>query len=185
MKKQILIVFLTIAAVGGMQAQDKWFTKTGSISFFSKAPLEDIEAHNKKVTCILDQSNGQLEFSVLMKAFQFEKALMQEHFNENYIESDKHPKATFSGQISNADKVNFAKDGVYPVKVSGDLNIKGVTKPVTADGTISIKGGKVFAKSEFNILLSDYNVSIPAVNKDNISNSIKISVDLALEPLKK
>ena len=117
--------------------------------------------------------------------FEFEKALMQEHFNENYVESDKFPKSTFSGKIASMDKVDLAKDGVYKVQVAGDLMIKGVTKAVSAPGTITVKGGKATAASEFTIALSDYNVSIPAVNKDNISNSIRISVDLALEPLKK
>lgn len=185
MKKQWLILLCAAFSLTAMQAQDKWFTKNGNITFFSKAPLENIEAKNSKVTCVLDAGTGQMEFSLLMKAFQFEKALMQEHFNENYVESDKFPKSTFSGKIASMDKVDLAKDGVYKVQVAGDLMIKGVTKAVSAPGTITVKGGKVTAASEFTIALSDYNVSIPAVNKDNISNSIRISVDLALEPLKK
>jgi hypothetical protein len=179
------ILIALMASLTSIEAQEKWFTKTGSISFFSKAPLENIEAHNKKVTCVLDTESGQLEFSMLMKAFQFEKALMQEHFNENYVESDKHPKSTFSGKITNIDKVSFKKDGNYAVQVTGDLTIKGITKNVSAPGTIIVKGGKVNASSEFQIALSDFNVSIPAVNKDNISNNIKINVDLSFEPLKK
>jgi hypothetical protein len=185
MKKQFLIFCWAALGITMVHAQDKWFTKNGNISFFSKAPLENIEATNSKVTCVLDASNGQMEFSLLMKAFQFEKALMQEHFNENYVESDKFPKSTFSGKVADISKVNFSKDGTYNVQVSGDLTIKGVTKPVSAPGTITVKSGKVTAKSTFSVALSDYKVSIPAANKDNISNAISIDVDLTLEPLKK
>jgi hypothetical protein len=180
-----LMIISSLLVGQQLEAQDKYFTKTGSITFFSKAPLENIEAQNNKVSCVLDTKSGQIEFSLLMKAFQFEKALMQEHFNENYVESDKYPKAGFSGAIADVSKVNFGKDGTYPVQVSGDMTIKGVTKKETASGEIVIKGGKAQAKSTFNIQLSDYNVSIPAVVKDNISKTIQISVDLNLEPLKK
>lgn len=185
MKSIFFCSIMSLFLLFDLAAQDKLFTKNGKISFFSKAPLENIEAHNHKVTCILDKNSGQIEFKVLMKAFQFEKALMQEHFNENYVESDKFPNSTFSGMVSEIQKVDFGKDGVYPVQVSGDLTIKGTTKPVKANGEIRIKGGKPFAVSTFNIALSDYGISIPAVNKDNISNYIQISVDLQLEPLKK
>ena len=92
-------------------AQDKYFTKTGKISFFSKAIIENIEAHNRSVTCVLDTKTGNLQFSVPIKGFEFEKALMQEHFNENYAESDKFPKSTFKGTITDISTVNLQKDG--------------------------------------------------------------------------
>ncbi|GAA4755520.1 YceI family protein [Flavisolibacter ginsenosidimutans] len=174
-----LVLFATVT-----NAQDRYFTKTGQIDFFSKAALEDIAAKNNTVTAVLDTKSGAMQFSVPMKGFEFEKKLMQEHFNENYVESDKYPKADFKGVVANNAAVNFAKDGTYNVTVKGKLTIHGVTKDVEAPGTIKVNNGKVDAASTFNIKLSDYNISIPAVVKDKISNSIKISVDTRLEPFK-
>lgn len=174
-----------MAAPTALQAQDKYFTKDGTISFFSATSMEDIEAANNKVTSVMEKSTGKIEFAVLMKGFTFEKALMQEHFNENYVESDKFPKSTFKGTITDIANVNFAKDGVYNVTVSGDLTLHGVTKPVTAKGTIEVKGDNLLAKSTFKILLSDHGIAIPAVVKDNISKSIEIRVSMPYKPLVK
>src|SRR5688500_15365572 len=107
-------------------------TRTGHISFYSSAKLEDIEAHNYQVSSSLNTETGDMAYVVMIKSFQFKKALMQEHFNENYMESDKYPKSTFKGKITDLSKVNFNKDGTYNVKVQGDLFIHGVTKNVTA-----------------------------------------------------
>jgi hypothetical protein len=167
-----------------VSAQDKYFTKTGKIEFFSRSSMEDIEAKNKSVAVILDSKTGALQFSVLMKGFEFEKALMQEHFNENYVESDKYPKAEFKGTVTNNSGVNYAKDGTYPVKVSGKLTMHGITKDIEAPGTVRIAEGKLAASSTFNIKLSDYKIKIPAVVKDKVSNDIRIAVDCKLEPLK-
>ena len=120
----------------------------------------------------------------MLKAFEFEKALMQEHFNENYVESDKFPKSEFVGQVVNNAEINYAKDGVYPAKVKGKLTLHGVTKDVDATGKIIVKGGAVSLSSDFNILLSDFKVEIPGLVKENISNETKISVDCQMEPLK-
>jgi hypothetical protein len=183
MRKIMLAAGLLLLAAGS-QAQDKYFTKTGKIGFYSKAPMEDIEAKNKTVAAILDTKSGALQFSALMKGFEFEKALMQEHFNDNYVESNKYPKAEFKGSVTNNSAIKYAKDGTYPARVKGKLTIHGVTRDVETNGTIKVNGGKIDASSVFNILLSDYKVSIPAVVKDKISNNIRISVDCKLEPLK-
>src|SRR4051812_12658543 len=94
-------------------AQDRFFTKTGRISFYSKAPLEDIEAHNNSVTAVLDSKTGNLQFAVQMKGFEFEKALMEEHFNENYAQTDTYPRAEFKGSVVNNSSINYGKDGEY------------------------------------------------------------------------
>jgi polyisoprenoid-binding protein YceI len=183
LKKSLVIAGFVIASLSS-QAQDKHFTKTGKIEFYSKAPMEDIEAKNKTVAAILDTKTGALQFSVLMKGFEFPKALMQEHFNENYVESDKYPKAEFKGTISNNSSINYATDGTYPAQVKGKLTIHGITRDITAPGTVKVENGKIAATSTFNVLVSDYQIKIPAVVKDKISNTIKVTVDCSLEPLK-
>lgn len=182
MKNFIVFGLLFCAAIAA--GQDKFFTKSGSITFHSKAPLENIDANHKSVTCVLDTKTGNLQFAVLMKGFEFEKALMQEHFNENYVESHKYPKADFKGQVLNNAEINYAKDGSYSAKVKGMLTIHGETREVETAGTIVVKQGKLLTGAEFIILLSDYKIEIPRLVKDNISNNVKIAVDCSLESLK-
>jgi polyisoprenoid-binding protein YceI len=177
-----VVGFLAIATMA--QAQDRYFTKSGKIEFFSKAPMEDIEASNKTVTAVIDTKTGAIQFAAQMKSFEFEKKLMQEHFNENYVESDKFPKAEFKGTITNNSEINYAKAGTYTAKVKGKMTIHGVTKDVETTGTIKVNGGSLDATSTFNLQLSDYDIKIPNVVKDKISNNIKITVDTKLEPLK-
>lgn len=167
-----------------MSAQEsRYFTKSGKISFYSKAPLENIEAVNYSTTAVLDATSGKMEFSVLIPGFEFEKKLMQEHFNENYMESSKYPKSTFKGSITNMSSVNLKKDGTYNVTVAGNLTIKDRTNPVSATGKITVSSGKVVAESAFNVKLADYNVKIPAAVKDNISETISIKVYTDLKPM--
>jgi polyisoprenoid-binding protein YceI len=185
MLKKNLILFVTLVLTVSVSfGQGKFYTKTGKISFISKAPLEEIEGKNKTVTAVVDSKTGAMQFAIQMKGFEFEKQLMQQHFNENYVESDKYPKAEFKGTISNNSTINYSKDGNYPAKVKGKLTIHGVTKDVETTGTLKINGGKIDANSTFNVLISDYNIKIPAVVKDKVSNTIKITVDCDLEPLK-
>jgi len=175
MKRMFLSAAIIIAVSLSANAQ-KYYTKNGNISFFSKASLENIQADNNQVMSVLNTQTGDMQFSVLIKSFHFEKALMEEHFNENYLESDKFPKATFKGVISDVSKISFTTDGMYSVSVSGDLTLHGVTKKITSTGTITVKGGKISADSKFNIKLADYNVSIPKLVKDNIAESVEVKV---------
>ena len=184
LKKNLIAVATLLLVAGITHAQGRYFTKTGRIEFSSKAPLEDIDAVNKSVTAVLDAKSGALQFSVLMKGFEFDKALMQEHFNENYIESDKFPKADFKGTITNNNDIDYSKPGTYTANVNGKLTIRGVTKDVQTTGTIKVEGENLATTSAFNILLSDYNIKIPAVVKDKINNNVRISVNTKLEPLK-
>ena len=184
MKKQFVITVAILFAASAMMAQDKYFTKNGRIIFSSKTSMENIEANNKSVTCVLDIKTGNLQFAVLMKGFEFEKALMQEHFNENYVESHKFPKAEFKGQIANSSEINYSKDGTYAAKVKGKLTIHGETKEVETTGTVIVRGGKIETDAGFNIDLADYKIEIPKIVKDNISKTVKIEVDCTLDPLK-
>ncbi len=183
-KKHLIAILALVMTASVSFAQGRFYTKTGKIDFFSKASLEDIEAKNKTVTAVIDSKTGAIQFAVQMKGFEFEKKLMQEHFNENYVESDKFPKAEFKGTITNNSEIDYTKDGSYTAKVKGKLTLHGVTKDVETTGTIKVDDGKLDSKSSFNIQLSDYDIKIPSVVKDKISNSIRISVDCKLEPLK-
>lgn len=161
----------------------KYFTRDGEVSFFSEAPLEKIEAHNSKATSVIDISTGRMEFAILIKAFQFEKALMQEHFNENYMESDKYPKATFKGNIANFESLDLTKDGEYEVAVKGDLTIHGETKSIETPGIFVIKGGQISAISTFDVTVADYKIEIPSIVRDNIAKTVTINIAVDYEEL--
>jgi len=179
--KSLVFLSLLLAALFSASAQERLITRNGSISFYSKAPLENIEANTKTAASVLDKKTGQLEFSVLIKSFTFEKALMQEHFNENYLESDKFPKSVFKGRIDDISNVDFEKDGKYTVSVTGQLSVHGETKTIATPATITIQNGTTTANAGFNISLNDYKISIPSLAKDKISNSVKIIVSLQFE----
>lgn len=178
----LLVVLFTITITAKAQVN---FTRNGKITFFSKAPVENIEAINNEVSGFLDTKKGEFAFVVLIKSFKFQKALMEEHFNENYMESNTFPKASFKGNITDISKVNFDKDGTYPVNVKGDLTIHGVTKNVLAPGTITISQGKIGASSKFKIAVKDYNIKIPSTVINNIAENVEITVDCKYEPFKK
>jgi polyisoprenoid-binding protein YceI len=173
--KNLIIAFVLILCSQWAIGQ-KYFSKTGKITFHSDAPMEKIEATNSTASTVLDIGTGNIEWAVLIQGFKFEKALMQEHFNENYMESETYPKAKFKGKIDNLSAINLAKDGDYNVNVSGQLEMHGVTKPVSATGVISVKGGTISAKSKFAVPLADYGIEIPKVVADNIAKNVDIHV---------
>jgi hypothetical protein len=175
--KKIIIVLLVLISFQLASAQ-KMVSKTGHVWFYSHTAVEDIEAHNRQVVSILDPSTAILQFNLLIKAFEFEKSLMQEHFNENYMESDVYPKASFNGKITNIDKIDFKKDGTYPAEVSGDLTIHGVTKAVVTQGTITVSGTSVTARAKFTVSPKDYNIAIPDVVEEKIAKSLDVNVDV-------
>jgi YceI-like domain len=182
-----IILTLGIVTFSTMSfAQAKYFTKTGKIEFdatAAKSP-EDIKAVNKSTTMVLDSKTGDLQFLVLMKGFEFSRALMQEHFNENYVESTKFPKAEFKGKIVDNTVVNYTKDGAYKVKVKGKLTMHGVTKDIESDGVITVKASKITATATIVALFADYKIAIPGVVSDKVGKSAKININCALEVLK-
>lgn len=182
-KKGILTALFGIIVLS-VTAQDKFFTKNGRIAFVSKGVLETNSAEHKGVTAVLDAKSGQLQFSVQMRGFEFKKALMQEHFNENYVESNKFPRSTFTGQVSNNSDIKYQTDGVYNATVKGTLTLHGESRPVEASGKITVKGGKPQLQSDFTIQLSDYKIGIPSMVKEKVNNTVNVTVDCALEPLK-
>ena len=178
----ILSIFL-LASLSGIS--QKYFTRTAEVTFFSEAPTENIEAENRQVTCILNTENGEIAFSVQMKGFHFEKALMEEHFNENYVESHKYPKSTFKGKILEYDKINIKKDGKYKVTVEGELLLHGVAKKIKAEGEISRLGDQIMMTSKFDLKVEDYKISIPKAVIKKIAESIEVSMEATLNEYKK
>lgn len=182
--KNTLVLTVALLLLGGTSAfAQKYFTRTGEVNFTSIAPLEKIEAENNSASCVIDFASGQMQMAVLIKAFKFEKALMQEHFNENYMESSKYPKGVFKGNITGIKAADLNKDGSYPVKVSGELTIHGETNPASTNGTITVKGGKVTAVASFSVKPEDYKIEIPNLVRDKIAKDVSIDVNLALAPM--
>ncbi|MDX1913815.1 MAG: YceI family protein [Saprospiraceae bacterium] len=183
MQKQLFLfaAFFLFAAMANAQA---FLTRDGKIKFDATAPAspDKIEALSNNATCVLDVATGDMAWQVLVKGFKFEKSLMQEHFNENYMESDQFPKATFKGKITNSGEVNLSKDGTYNAVVSGKMNIHGVEKDLTTNGAITVSGGKIKINAGFNVTLADYNIKIPSVVSGNIAKEAKILIDATLAP---
>lgn len=165
MKKLTVLAVLTTFLLIGYQAEAQkiFATRNGRITF--ESPTDgDVKAVNNEVTSRI-ADNGQLTFSLLMKGFKFKLAEMQEHFNDQYAESTKFPRADFKGNIVNLKDVNFTKDGSYKASVKGDLTMHGVTKNVTVNGIVEIKGGKPAVRGSFVITLKDFKIDASSVSE--------------------
>ena len=180
--KTIITFICCLLFVGISNSQGKYLTKNGAINFFSKAAMEDITADNNQVLSIVDADKGKMAISILMKSFMFKKALMQEHFNENYVESDKYPKATFKGDILDFDTIN---ETASKVQVKGILTIHGVSKEITIDANMAKTKEAILVDGEFTVNLADFEVEIPAVVAKNIAKNIKISFNFNHTPYKR
>jgi hypothetical protein len=181
--KIISIILVAWMSILPQATPGVYICKNANITLFSKAPIEDIEAKSAKGTSVYNAATGDLAFSLLMTSFVFPKSLMQEHFNENYMESDKYPQATFKGKI--AEHVDATKDGTYPVNATGVLTVHGVAQNRTIPGSISVKGGVVTMTSEFMVKCADHKITIPTIVFHNIAESIKITVSATYEAYKK
>lgn len=180
--KKILLIAAGLSFGSFTLTAQTYMTRTGRVYFnaTTKNSPEVVEAKNNEVACIVDAKNGDVRFQVLINSFKFERAAMQEHFNENYMESSKYPKSDFRGTITNFNEVNFAKDGTYNAKVSGKLTIHGVTKDASTTGTVTVKGKNVSIKAKFPVTLADYNISIPKLVADKLDKVATVSVDCEL-----
>lgn len=177
--KQVAFILILSLIFFSANSQ-KYMTKSGYIGFYSHTPMEDIKADNNQVASILDVATGDFVFQVLIKSFRFEKALMEEHFNENYMESEKFPKSVFKGKITNISSVDFKKTGIYEVTIEGELTIHGVTKTVSTKGTIEVTSVGINADSKFVIVPEDYKISIPRVVRDKIAKNLEVTVSVKL-----
>lgn len=140
--------------------------------------MEKIQSSNQQVSCRLDANSGELDFAVLIQAFQFDKAMMYKHFNEDYLESKKYPKALFEGQILNIDRVDFGIDGKYPVMVRGTLELHGQSRTILEKGRLVIQAGSVRANAKFTVYLDDYQIKVPVILKNKIAHAIQVEVEV-------
>jgi len=181
MNKYFIILVFSILCVN-VSAQI-YVANSSVISFFSEAPLENIQAVNKAAKPMLNTSNNEIAIKVPIKGFVFEKPLMQEHFNENYMESDKYPHAIFKGKIN--ETIDYTKDGTYKASATGKLDIHGVEKDRTIEGTITVKGQEITLETKFDVKVADHKITIPKVVFQNIAEIIEVKMNSVLVPFKK
>jgi hypothetical protein len=174
----ILLVWFSTNQAG----QDIYVCKNAVVSIYSKAPIEDIEAKTDKGTSVLNIATGELAFSVPIRSLKFDKALMQEHFNENYMESDKYPQASFKGKLTQIPDVT--KDGVYPVTASGVFEAHGVKQTRSIPGKLTVSGGAISLSSEFMVACKDHKIEIPTLVFHNIAETIKVQIAASYSPYK-
>ncbi|MDB4926340.1 YceI family protein [Mucilaginibacter sp.] len=172
MKPLLIIIFTLISIIP--PGKDFYICKNAKISLYSSSPLEDIKGVTTSGASVYNPDTQELDFSVTISSFQFDQALMKEHFNTDYLESDKYPRAVFKGTIQQS--IDITKDGTFPITVTGDLNVHGVTQKRTIPGTFTIKNGAITVASEFQVKCIDHNIKIPQLVFHNIAESIKMNV---------
>lgn len=178
--KKFLILLLTCSSL--TTVGQKLSIEKSLVTFFSDAAIEDISAKNTKTNSIFDLETGEIAFSIPIKEFKFAKSLMQEHFNEKYMESDKFKSATFEGKITGYDAKST---GQQTAKAIGKLTIHGVTKEIEVPGTIEISKDKALVKSKFNVKLEDYSIPRPQILWQNIAEAVEVTVDFTFKPYEK
>lgn len=186
MKKYLLLtVVLSIALFSSLQAQDKFITKTGHVWFHSKTPVKEIEAHNKQITSILDIKTGDMIVSAFLSDFKFDNQLVEEHFNENYVESAKFPKVKFKAKVLDISSIDFKKNGTYKRMVEGVMEMHGKSVTLKKEGTATVKDGKIKATAYFTITAEQFAIIIPAIVKDKIQKDIDVYVEFNYVPYTK
>jgi polyisoprenoid-binding protein YceI len=174
-KKSWSLVLVLLLSTFGVFAQNAKTATSGTISFFSSTPVEDIDAYTNNVLSKVDFTKKTMAFVIQNNSFQFKNKLMQEHFNEKYMESDKYPQSSFVGIISG--DYDIAKDGEYKVSVTGKLKIHGVEQERTIPGSIVVKEGKIVLKSAFKVKVADHKIEIPKLVTSKIAEEIDVKVE--------
>ncbi|MEQ6118644.1 YceI family protein [Reichenbachiella sp. MALMAid0571] len=174
--KTKVVLFHVIYLMSMTSFAQRLIDRSGEVTFFSEAPVENIEAVNKQALCAMDLSNGNIAASMLMKSFRFKKALMEEHFNENYVESGKFPKSTFKGSIENFDATEFQEKGAFTKTAKGEITIHGITQPLETEVSFRVDADLISAETKFMLLIADFDIKIPLAVVNNIAEEIKINV---------
>ena len=179
LKNLFILIFLTLSI--GVFGQGKYIAKNAYISFFSSTPMEDILGESNEAVTILNTETGEIAFQALMTTFHFKRALMEEHFNENYMESTKFPKARFNGKIEGFNK-DMLSAPVANIKITGKLSVHGVEKTITVPGTLGLENGKLVGTSKFKVTPEEYGITIPSLVRDKIGKEMEITVKAAYLP---
>ncbi|HNW50145.1 MAG TPA: YceI family protein [Prolixibacteraceae bacterium] len=185
MKRIIIISIALLFSVLTTEAQNLYFTKTGHAYFMSHTDAINIDGNNNQTTSFFNADNGEIAFQMLVKSFKFTLATAEEHFNETYMESDKFPKASLKGTVTNLKEINLNTNGTYKALVKGDLNIHGISRPVEQEGTVTVKDGKISAVSAFKINIDDYGIKVPKIVEDRVAKVVDVKIDLEYSPYKK
>lgn len=156
-------------------AQNLFFTKDAKINFNSSTPIEDIVAESGQATTFIDIAKNEVKFSVLTTSFKFRRALMEEHFNENYMESTKFPKAKFAGRITSP--IDWKSEKPAIVDVKGELTLHGVTREVTLKAQVTPGKSGIAASAQFKVTPEEFNISIPSAVRDKIAKEVTIKID--------
>lgn len=176
---RVLIVFALATLPMVSMAQKKYATRNAKIDFTSEAQLELIKAASTTVKGLIDPATNQFAFTIDINSFQgFNSTLQRVHFNEKYMETEKYPKATFSGKI--IEQIDFSSDGVYDVRAKGDLEIHGVKQTRIIKAKIAIKNGSLKINAAFDVPLSDHNITIPTVVSQKIATQINVQFDASM-----
>ena len=183
--KYILILLLGISSTLGVLSQDIYALKSGKVNFFAGTPVEDIDATNTKLISYLNIKTGEVVVNMPSNEFVFKSALMQEHFNENYMESEKYPKSEFKGKIINIKSLDLSKSGEYKLQVEGNFTIHGVTKNKKIDFIIINKEGKIQADSKFQVALADHKIDRPQIVWEKLAENVQVTLTLNYEVYKK
>ena len=176
MNKRIFYVLIFTNLI----ARDIYFTRSGKVSFFSSTPIEDIKADNNQATCVLDLETGEVSFRIPILGFNFPNSLMQEHFNENYMESDIYPNASFKGKIKYWSEIALTEIP-QEVIIDGIMRIHGISKEISEEGTISLVRENIIGSSQFQIMVADYNIEIPKIVREKIAKRIYVNIELVLK----
>jgi polyisoprenoid-binding protein YceI len=175
--KKIMIASISALLVTGTISAQKVVTKDAKVTFDATSSIESIKATNKSGSVALNTLNGDVAARVQVKNFIFAQALMQEHFNENYMESNKYPSATLKGKVTNIGELQLSKNGTYKANVQGTLEMHGITNNVTVPATLIVNNGTINFKANFNVLCADYKIDIPSVVADKVAKEVKINIE--------
>lgn len=180
---RLLLPFLLLGLTSASVAQSKYLSKTSEVTFFSSAPLEDISAVNTAMAGIVDFESKEFLMRIPIIKFDFPNGLMEEHFNENYMEIEKYPNATFKGTFP--EEVNPDQSGTYTINCIGQLEVHGVIQDREIEVTLDISKKGIEASSAFSILLEDHNIDVPKIVFQNIAEEIDVKIKATFDPLKK
>ena len=175
----LILIFFNVTSLFA-QGGDVFTTLTGQVNFSSDAPMELIKAQSNELKGAIQTNVRSFTFKIRIRSFEgFNNGLQKEHFNDNYLESNKYPEASFKGKI--IEEVDWTKDGHYQIRTKGILNIHGVEQERIIKSDIVIKAGKINIESSFTVLLSDHNIPIPRIVKDKLAQEIKVEIKATLQ----